>query len=530
LEGIPLALELAAARVRSLAVADINKRLNDRYKLLTGGDRTLQARQQTLRALVDWSYDLLEENEQVLLARLSVFAGGFGLEAAETICGADPLEAMDVLDLITSLVEKSLLRVEEHDAGARYRMLETIREYADEKLALRDELAATRVAHCDYFLTFAKASNFGLQGPERADWLRQVDDALDDIRAGTRFALDRGVDPIIAVKFDVAMLGFWLRQGYITEGRASVRAALALPEVKASDVAHAHALYVGAGLAESQGDLAEASRMLEDCLALRRGIGKTVDIAATLSTLAQVRLRSGDAGGALANETEALALFRDIGNRVGEAIGLQHLGEIHVWTGDAAAAKTYLDECIVIAHDIGNLEVESECAVDLGEVALEGGDPKTALDRFSSALEIARAAGDKRGEAAALWRMGRASVAAGDLSTARTRLAGALRSLEAFEMRGELIECIEDCATLDATAGDPAAATTLYAAADAMRERYALTRPPQAERTRRNALDALRSDLGVAAFDAAWTAGAALEMDRALELARGALSREPALA
>jgi len=123
LEGIPLAIELAAARVRSLAVADINKRLNDRYKILTGGDRTLQARQQTLRALIDWSFDLLEENEQVLLARLAVLVGGFDLEAVETICGTDPLDVSDVLDVVTSLVEKSLLRVEDSDDSARYRML-----------------------------------------------------------------------------------------------------------------------------------------------------------------------------------------------------------------------------------------------------------------------------------------------------------------------------------------------------------------------------------------------------------------------
>ncbi|HLX30321.1 MAG TPA: adenylate/guanylate cyclase domain-containing protein, partial [Casimicrobiaceae bacterium] len=148
LEGIPLALELAAARVRSLTVADINKRLNDRYKILTGGDRTLQARQQTLRALVDWSYDLLEENEQVLLARLSVFAGGFDLAAIEAICGAEPLVPEDALDIITSLVEKSLLRAEDSEEGARYRMLETIRDYAREKLILRDEQIATGVAHC----------------------------------------------------------------------------------------------------------------------------------------------------------------------------------------------------------------------------------------------------------------------------------------------------------------------------------------------------------------------------------------------
>ncbi|MDE2004538.1 MAG: adenylate/guanylate cyclase domain-containing protein, partial [Betaproteobacteria bacterium] len=143
LEGIPLALELAAARVRSLAVADINKRLNDRYKILTGGDRTLQARQQTLRALVDWSYDLLNEQEQVLLGRLSVFAGSFSLEAAEAVCGADPLDPMDVLDLITSLAEKSLVNTEEAEDGLRYRLLETIRDYSREKLVARGEQAAT---------------------------------------------------------------------------------------------------------------------------------------------------------------------------------------------------------------------------------------------------------------------------------------------------------------------------------------------------------------------------------------------------
>jgi predicted ATPase/class 3 adenylate cyclase len=213
LEGIPLALELAAARVRTLTVADINKRLTDRFKILIGGDRTLQARQQTLRALVDWSYDLLEEGEQVLLARLSVFAGGFGLAAVETVCGVDPLTAEDVLDVVTSLVEKSLLRVEESDDGVRYRLLETIRDYAREKLIMRDELFKLRTAHRDYYFVMAKAANRGSQGAEQGEWNRRVETELDNIRAAISYALEGGGDPIIGVKLEVALMGFWILRG-----------------------------------------------------------------------------------------------------------------------------------------------------------------------------------------------------------------------------------------------------------------------------------------------------------------------------
>ncbi len=257
-EGIPLALELAAARMRSLSIQEINKRLHNRFALLTGGGRVLLERQQTLRALVGWSYDLLTDNERLLLDRLGVFAGGFDLAAAEAICGVDPLTPEDILDLVMSLVDKSLVMVRESDGESRYRMLETIREYARECLVKRGDFDATAVRHCDHFLVLAKAANHGLQGAEQAQWTRRLETELDNLRTAIALALGGGTDPILAVKFEVALMGFRFLRGYSTEGRNYVRAALALPAVQASDIAHAHALYVGAVLADGQSDYAEA--------------------------------------------------------------------------------------------------------------------------------------------------------------------------------------------------------------------------------------------------------------------------------
>ena len=373
LEGIPLALELAAARLRSLTVADINTRLKDRYKLLTGGARVLQERQQTLRALVDWSYELLEPEERTALNRLGVFIGGFDLPAAEAICSAGSLQPDDMLDLIGSLVEKSLVMLEERDDGGRYRMLETIREYAHEKLEQSvDELRATSERHCMHYFAIAKAANRGLSGPGQADWLWRIETELDNIRSATALPLSGGIDPFIAVKFAVAMQNFWILRGYSTEGRNVVRAALSLPVILESSVARAWALYVGAALAESQSDYPEARQMLELCLQLRRELSSEVDIAATLSTLTLARLHAGDVEGAAAGENEALEIFRRLGDRIGETIGLLHLGQIRVFLGDDAGARTHLDPCLAIARAIRHQELEGECELVLDDGKSDG--------------------------------------------------------------------------------------------------------------------------------------------------------------
>ena len=519
LEGIPLALELAAARVRSLTVAEINARLKDRYKVLTGGARVLQLRQQTLRALVDWSYELLSDAECKVLDRLGVFAGGFALAAAEQVCGVEPVASEDVVDLLGSLVEKSLVTFEETGEGGRYRMLETLRDYAREKLEAASGAAAAAARHCDHYFTLAKEANRGLKGPDQADWIMRLETELDNLRAAIALALAGGVDPLIAVKFAVALQNFWILRGYATEGRGLVRAALALPAIQASDRGQAFALYVGAALAGVQSDHAEARKMLETCLVLRRRLDSPVEIAATLSTLSLARLQEGDAARAAESEREALEIFRDLGDRFGEAIGLLHLGQIALHVGDFDAAAADLQACLAVAHAIRNQEIEAECERVLGELALENGELEQACQRFKRSLTVCREAGDKHGEANALRWLGRSDVERGDLASARRRLADALRTFRAFEMRDELLGCLEDHAVVSRLESNPELAARLSAAVHGSREKLGLARAPRLEQRWQAHVEALRRALAQPAFDDAWLDGRGLDLDQTLRIA-----------
>jgi predicted ATPase/class 3 adenylate cyclase len=516
LEGIPLALELAAARVRSLSVAEINTRLKDRYKLLTGGARVHDERQRTLRALVDWSYELLTEAEQRVLARLSAFAAGFDMRAAEAVCGAEPLLADDVLDLIESLLEKSLVMLDDRGESMRYRMLETIRDYARDKLEHSGELDATLARHCEHYFAMAKAANPGLEGPEQADWVRRVETELDNVRAAIALALRGGVDPVIAVKFAVAMSGFWVLRGYSTEGRAVLRAALELPGIVDSDIAHAWALYTAASLAESQSDLAEALQMLERCLELRRGLGNRVDIAATLSTTALVRFQIGDMAGAEIGEREALQMFIDLGDRVGQAIGLLHLGQFAIYRGELDAARSRLEQCLAIARDIKAIGIEGECELHLGEAAFDGGATELAGQHFMRSLHVCREGRDNRGEANALWRLGQFDLGSADLVSARARLGEAMRFFSAFGMRAELLGCLEDCARLAYAERRLPTSTRLVAAVELARGRLNLKRPLKAEERWSTLVAALRQAMSDVSFDTAQGEGRNWQIDDAL--------------
>jgi tetratricopeptide (TPR) repeat protein len=432
------------------------------------------------------------------------------------VCGLAPLAAEDVLDLLQSLIEKSLVMLVERDDGARYLMLETIREYVREMLAQRDDAAAVAARHCDYYFTLAKAARDGLSGAEQADWLWKVEVELDNIRSAIALSLAERVDPFIAVKFAVALQGFWILRGYSSEGRKLVQAALALPAIQASPVDQGWSLYVGAVLAESQSDHAEARRMLETCLELRRGMGNEVDIAATLSTLSLARLQAGDAVEAAAGESEALEMFRRLGDRIGEAIGLLHLGQIWLHRGDDTMARSYLEQCLAVAHEIRHQEVEGECELVLGEVALETGDAAQACLRFKRSLTVCREAGDKRGDANALRWLARVDLQSGDLESARARLSDALRAFRTLEMRAELLGCLEDHAELAEAEGKREVAVRLAAAAAQSRERLGLTRSPRGERRWQALVGRLRRAMSEGLFDSAWNDAQQWQIDEAI--------------
>ena len=520
LEGIPLALELAAARLRAMSVSELNTRLEDRYRLLTGGGRVLLQRQQTLRALVDWSYDLLDASERTVLNRLAVFVGGFDLEAAEQVCGAEPLQPADVLDLVTSLVEKSLLMTDEREQGMRYRMLDTIRDYAREKLEQAGDAASTTARHCQHYFAFAKAVRDGLRGPEQGSWLARTEAEIDNVRAGIAIALAGGVDPIIAVKYAVAMQGFWILRGYATEGRATVHAALELPPIQASELAMGYALYVGAALAESQSDFAQARLMLERCLELRRELGNPIEIAATLSTLSLARLHTGDTDLARAGEEEALAIFREHGDGVGEAIGLLHLGQIGAWLGDVEHAQPRLEASLGLARQLEHREIEAECELFIGQLEFDAGVPGRARDRFMRSLAISQGSADKRGEANALWWLSKVDLGDRDIEAASSKLVEALRAFRAFEMRSELLGCLEDCAVLTSLVNRNDRAVQIAAAAAASRERLSLMRPPRSEMRWQRHVDALRTAMGGDSFQATWHGARQTGIDEAIQLAQ----------
>jgi predicted ATPase/class 3 adenylate cyclase len=521
LEGIPLAIELAAARMRTLEVAEINDGLRQRFEMLTGGSRRLQARQQTLRGLVDWSYDMLATPERTVFDRLAVFIGGFDAEAALAVCGADPVGADAVPALVQSLVDKSLVMRETSHDGERLRMLDTLRDYAAEKLEAAPDAPAVAARHCEHFFALSKDGSRGLQGADQPKWLRRFEAETDNLRAARALAVAGGVDPVLAAKLTVNLLGFWLLRGRASEGRAAVAEALALPAVQASDLAHAWVLYAGAGLAGAQGAHAEARRLLEQCLAIRRGLGNPIQIAATLSTLALTRLQTGDAAGAAQDEQEALALFREHGDQVGEAIARLHLGQIALQAGDDAAAVAEFEAARVLSNTIGHHEVEGESELMLGQLAWLAGDVAAAVQRIDASLAICRGAEDKRGEADALHWLGKAHLDAGRPDDARQRLAEALRAFRDFEMAEGTVDCLDDHAALRAAVGEGERAVELAAAAAQARSRLALPRPRRLEPRWQRLLDGLRSTLGGERYDAAWQRGRRLETGEAIKLALG---------
>jgi predicted ATPase/DNA-binding SARP family transcriptional activator/Tfp pilus assembly protein PilF len=420
LEGIPLAIELAAARVRVLSVGQIAARLEDHLGLLTGGNRAGQSRQQTLRATLDWSYALLSGAERSLLRGLSVFAGGCILEAAEQVCGGAGEEAGQVLDLLTSLVDKSLVVFEEREAEeGRYRLLEMVRQYAAEGLQESGETEPIRIRHRNWFLALAEAAEPQLRGAEQADWLRRLDREHANLRAALAFSEMGAQRAQEGLRLASALFRFWQQRGDFSEGREALDRALTREGGQEATAERAKALNACGLLAYRQGDYASASALSEESLKLHRALGNKTGIANALTNLGNVAHDQGNLEAAQTLYMESLGLQRELADTVGIAASISNLGSVAYFQGDYETARRHFEESLAIRQEIGDRWGIALSLNNLGIVARQQSDYETARRHFEESLAIRRELGDKAGIASSLRDLGSVVYFQGDYETAR---------------------------------------------------------------------------------------------------------------
>jgi len=447
LDGIPLALELAAARMNVLSVQQIAQRLEDRFRLLTTGPRSGPRRQQTLRAAIDWSYDQLLEPERCLLRRLSIFIGGWTLEAAEAICPdgedtetgdhsriteAQSLDVLDILDLLGQLVDRSLVTVEGGEAGAtRYRLMETIRQYALERLGEADEEEALQDRHRSYYLLWAESRVQLQMGMEQAEGLKLVDAEHDNLRA----ALSGG-NAESRIRLAGALWRFWWIRGYYTEGRAWLRAALATEGAVDSEI-RAKALGGAAALAGDQQDYAAALIYSEEFLAIRRQTGNPIGIARALNNLGLCLLYQARYAEARPVLEESLELKREANDVRGIAQSLGNLGIIAAKEGDLERADLLQTECLEICRQLGDTQSTSWALCNLGDIALKQNSLETARSHFREALHLSHELQERRGIGVALGRLGIIACRQGNLLPGVRLMGASERHLNLLGVRSE---------------------------------------------------------------------------------------------
>jgi len=429
LDGLPLALELAAARVRALDVEQIAARLDDRFRLLTGGSRTALPRQQTLRALIDWSWDLLSAEEKLLFRRLSVFVGGSTLAAAEFVCGSidawDPSSlsqtpTLDVLELLTRLVDKSLVVVEEHGGATRYRMLETIRQYAREKLleAGEAEVKGVRGRQLQFFLELAESAEPALRDADQLTWLARLDVEHDNLRAGLKWA-GAAASPVRSIETVLRLAGalarFWYLHGYWSEGRAWLRQALAelLPEMAPDGLRRARARAL-AGLGWLMDENGDDIPLYEESLTLYRGLGDRWGMAFALRGLGAGLLNRGEPEQSLVHLNEALDLYRALSDPWGIAIAQYNLGWLMVYQDNVAGATETWGESLAAFRQTGDRWGIAVALGALSYLARRRGDYPRAVALSEESLGYFREVGDKAGIATSLSRLGNVAFRRGD--------------------------------------------------------------------------------------------------------------------
>ena len=551
LDGMPLAIELAAARVRVLALEQIAARLTDRFRLLTTRDRTAPTRQQTLRATIDWSYGLLSEPERLLFDRLSIFAGGWTLGAAEAAGGGNGIEPDEVADRLERLADQSLVVVEPPAAGTvRYGMLETLREYGREQLGRRGggEMESAQQRHAVFFLQFAERAEAEIFGLGHLAGLELFEQEHDNIRAALRWQLDNA-DVEGMQRLAGATRPFWGWRGHLNEGRALLTEALALetkvdeallgarggtdafangPTLETGEAKaltrRAKVLHGIANLAAFQSDYSAAHDADAAALALWQQLGDDAGASYSLCVLGQAAMFRGD----LAMGRQFLAQGIDAGRASGAlpplALNLMYLSQLACDEGDLAGARLLGEEAVMVGKQSGYARASCQAVAVLGDVAYQAGNPAAARELLHEALSGAREIGDRMLMSWALAGLGRIAIDEGDHAGAGSSFDESLKLARDLGDRLGIAQRLEDVARLAALLQRPADALRFAAAAAAGRDSIGAPMRPS-ERIRLDpCLDAVREELGGAAAGVAWLEGQGRSLDQtiaaALELLR----------
>ncbi len=516
-DGIPLALELAAARVTALSVDQIASRLDDQFRLLTNGRRTGLQRHQTLRATMDWSFDLLIEGEPILFRRLAVFAGGFTLEAAEAVCSGAGVEESDIVGLLTHLVEKSLVVAEDRGAEVRYRLLEPMRQYALDKLLEASEASAIRARHRGFFLTLAQRGQAGLIGPDPQVWLTRVETEHDNIRAALRWSIDTD-DLEAAAHLGSVMARFWARRGFLNEGWAWLLE-LRRYHQQISIAVHAKVLSGAGLLAFEIGEHVEAAGLTEQALTLFRQLGNRDEIEICIRLLGMVEAERGNYERAGRLLDEAAALARESGVVAREAEALRQRGYVAAKQGDYALAIPLLEKSLALSGQTGANRSIGFALGHLGQVYHYQGQSDRAIATLKEALAMLQSVEHETGIAYFLNVLGLTLLTVGDYARAADAYRRSLAHSAEIGYKWAMAQSLIGFGALSAARGDQQRAIRLLAAADTLLNKieYAL---PAAEQVHFDqVVEALRRFMDSGNFAREWAGGRAMRAEQAIEYA-----------
>ncbi|HEY2822814.1 MAG TPA: protein kinase [Candidatus Acidoferrum sp.] len=516
LDGLPLAIELAAARVKVLSPASLLARLASRLNLLTGGAKDLPERQQTLRAAMDWSYDLLNPAEQKLFRRLSVFVGGCNLEGVEAVCNAKEDLELDLLDGTASIVDKSLVQqVEQCNGESRFVMLETIREYAVEKLRESGEEPSTRRAHAAYCLVLAEEDAGSKEDAKHADAVH-FELEYNNFRAALEWLTETG-DAAWGLRLGTDLFNFWETREYLAEGCEKLIRILNLPSAAAPNKARMRALFAVGVLAGEQRDYSVAEKYVNESIVLARALGDQAGLAVALNALAVLRREQLDLSGAQKMFEECLAIWREIGDQRAIARTLSNQAGVAKIGGDYERSRTLYAESFATFRALGDREGVAWSLNHQGDVAREQGDTAGARSLYERALAIFYELGNRWGIAGTLADLGGLARQQKDYSTAHSLYRESIQLFHEMEHKRGIARLLECFASVAAAQSNSERSLRLAGSAAALRQNIGAPLPPTEQLRIEEEIEPARTALGNASSSEAWRAGWALPLDVAVD-------------